>query len=59
MIQIHIKWILVIVFTLAYIITLWWFSREDRGTYGTGPIFEWGFATIVYLSGWVLWLIIW
>lgn len=56
---IHIKWVLVISFTIAYIVTIWYFNRQPRGDYGIGPVFEIGFATLIYFAFWIVWLIIW
>lgn len=60
MIHIHIKWVLVIVFTVAYLSYMIYKGSEERTGYvPIGPIFEWAAATILYMMFWIVWLIVW
>lgn len=60
MIHIHIKWILVIVFTITYLTYIIYKGSERTTGYASiGPLFEWGAATLLYMIFWIVWLIIW
>jgi hypothetical protein len=63
MIHVHIKWILMILFSLAYIVSLVIICREGNKSSGYGggvaDIFMLLIASVAYLIFLVIWLIIW
>jgi hypothetical protein len=55
MIEIHIKWILVIIATAAWLFFCWYETKDDHGyIQGLGLILP----TFVYMLFWIIWLII-